>query len=99
MFDCPVCRKTVTLDEHGLGGLPKNRLLQKMVDSYKGRRRKKTVDERCLGYCEEHSRRELGAFCSTCHEIVCIDCVVGRHKNHIIESVDEVYSKKRVIII
>ena len=27
-FDCPVCRKDVTLDQNGLDGLPSNRLLR-----------------------------------------------------------------------
>ena len=27
-FDCPVCRKEVTLEEDGLDGLPSNRLLR-----------------------------------------------------------------------
>ncbi|KAL4231926.1 hypothetical protein ACF0H5_009502 [Mactra antiquata] len=98
VFDCPVCRKQIGLhlDEEGLDGLPKNHLLRKMVGLHResmesqGRSKRDTV-------CDIHSK-ELGAFCESCSELLCIDCVVGEHKGHPVESFNDVYLKRKRIL-
>ncbi|XP_060581612.1 tripartite motif containing 13-like [Ruditapes philippinarum] len=98
MFDCPVCRKVVKLDENGIDTLPRNRLLKKMVDMFSTQtlssqqllRRSQNFTE----MCESHEK-ELGAFCSVCWEAVCIDCITGDHRGHAIESVDDMFHKQQ----
>lgn len=94
VFDCPVCRKQILLDEDGLDGLPKNRLLKKMVGLYLTSTDSKTT-ARKYTMCDMHDK-ELGAFCDLCSEPLCIDCVVGEHKGHPVESVDDIYRKRKV---
>jgi hypothetical protein len=101
MFDCPVCRKVVKLDENGIDTLPRNRLLKKMVDMFSTQtlssqqllRKSQNFTE----MCESHEK-ELGAFCSVCWEAVCIDCITGDHRGHAIESVDDMFQKQQVKI-
>ncbi|XP_053406977.1 E3 ubiquitin-protein ligase TRIM34-like [Mercenaria mercenaria] len=98
IFDCPVCRKEVKLDESGLDTLPRNRLLKKMVDLFRtqavSNKQLLRTSQNFTEICEDHEK-ELGAFCSVCWEVVCIDCVIGDHRGHPIESVDDVYNKQR----
>ena len=67
-----------------------------MAERYRTPRREDTKKNE-PNACSDHSK-ELGAFCGTCRELVCIDCIVGDHKGHLIDSVEDVYIKKMVCL-
>ena len=63
-----------------------------MTEKYKTPRPEKKDDPNICSYHE----KELGACCGVCRELVCIDCIVGDHRGHPIESVEDVYHKRKV---
>ena len=63
-----------------------------MTEKYKTPRSEKKDDPTVCNYHE----KELGAYCGVCMELVCIDCIVGDHRGHPIESVEDVYNKRKV---
>ncbi len=46
-------------------------------------------------YCFEHADRELGLYCETCNELICLKCVLkgGKHHDHNSDPLDEVFDK------
>ena len=67
-----------------------------MAERYRTPRKDEDTKKNDPNACSDHAK-ELGAFCGTCRELVCIDCIVGDHKGHPIESVEDVYYKRTVI--
>ena len=68
-------------------------ICRRMAEKYKTSRENQNKND--PNTCSVHEK-ELGAFCGICREPVCIDCIVGDHKGHPIESVEDVYFKRKV---
>ena len=73
-INCPVCRRTIFMDENGASGLPKNRALQAIVDKYG---ESKNIDVYCQ-LCEGKSCK-ASVMCEQCEVFYCDHC---REKCH-----------------
>ncbi|XP_060780785.1 E3 ubiquitin-protein ligase TRIM9 isoform X8 [Neoarius graeffei] len=71
---CPQCHRSLTLDERGLRGFPKNRVLEAVVDRYQ---QSKAAALRCQ-LCEK-SPREATAMCEQCDVFYCDPCRLRCH--------------------
>uniref|UniRef100_A0AAY3ZWN6 E3 ubiquitin-protein ligase TRIM9 n=1 Tax=Denticeps clupeoides TaxID=299321 RepID=A0AAY3ZWN6_9TELE len=71
---CPQCHRSLTLDERGLRGFPRNRVLEGVVDRYQ---QSKAAALRCQ-LCEK-SPREATAMCETCDVFYCDPCRLRCH--------------------
>ncbi len=45
--------------------------------------------------CSVHSKESLDYYCNTCNDLLCIRCVVGKHKEHAYEEMDSVREKEQ----
>ena len=45
--------------------------------------------------CEKHSVKKLKMYCNTCLELVCSNCVIGLHKDHNLELVEEGFPRHK----
>ncbi|XP_064387737.1 E3 ubiquitin-protein ligase TRIM71-like [Halichondria panicea] len=45
--------------------------------------------------CSVHSKESLDYYCNTCNDLLCIRCVVGKHKEHAYEEMDSVREKEK----
>lgn len=71
---CPQCHRSLTLDERGLRGFPKNRVLEAVVERYQ---HSKAAALRCQ-LCEK-SPREATVLCEQCDVFYCDACRVRCH--------------------
>lgn len=71
---CPQCHRSLTLDERGLRGFAKNRVLEAVVDRYQ---QSKEAALRCQ-LCEK-SPREATAMCEQCDVFYCDPCRLRCH--------------------
>ncbi|XP_064387342.1 E3 ubiquitin-protein ligase TRIM71-like [Halichondria panicea] len=44
--------------------------------------------------CSVHSKESLDYYCNTCNDLLCIRCVVGKHKEHAYEEMDSAREKE-----
>ena len=44
-------------------------------------------------YCSKHPKTALTLFCSTCSELICMDCTVRLHKDHNYNLVDDLFAQ------
>ncbi|XP_061825062.1 E3 ubiquitin-protein ligase TRIM9 isoform X3 [Nerophis lumbriciformis] len=71
---CPQCHRSLILDERGLRGFPKNRVLEGVVDRYQ---QSKAAALKCQ-LCER-SPREATAMCEQCDVFYCEPCRLRCH--------------------
>ncbi|XP_042193883.1 E3 ubiquitin-protein ligase TRIM9 isoform X11 [Callorhinchus milii] len=71
---CPQCHRSLILDERGLRGFPKNRILEAILDRYQQGR---AVAPRCQ-LCEA-APREATAMCEQCDVCYCDGCRLRCH--------------------
>nr|XP_057912998.1 E3 ubiquitin-protein ligase TRIM9 isoform X3 [Doryrhamphus excisus] len=71
---CPQCHRSLILDERGLRGFPKNRVLEGVVDRYQ---QSKAAALKCQ-LCEK-SPREATAMCEQCDVFYCEPCRLRCH--------------------
>ena len=45
--------------------------------------------------CEKHLAKKLKMYCNTCSELVCSNCVIGLHKDHIFELIEEAFPRHK----
>ena len=50
-------------------------------------------------YCSKHPGKELDLFCETDQELICRDCIVKTHRDHLYDLVSEAFPKHRDAII
>ena len=46
-----------------------------------------------VSYCPRHTKTALKLFCSTCSELICMDCTVRLHKDHNYDLVDDLFAQ------
>ncbi|RWS17555.1 Tripartite motif-containing protein 9-like protein [Dinothrombium tinctorium] len=71
---CPVCNKIIYLDENGAQSLPKNKVLQNIVDKYEESRNFATHCQLC-----EHNPKEAVFMCEQCEIFYCDACRENCH--------------------
>ncbi|XP_073206271.1 E3 ubiquitin-protein ligase TRIM9 isoform X9 [Lepidochelys kempii] len=71
---CPQCHRSLILDERGLRGFPKNRVLEGVIDRYQ---QSKAAALRCQ-LCEK-APREATAMCEQCDVFYCEPCRLRCH--------------------
>ncbi|KAG9275478.1 E3 ubiquitin-protein ligase TRIM9 isoform X1 [Astyanax mexicanus] len=71
---CPQCHRSLTLDDRGLRGFPKNRVLEAVVERYQ---QSKAAALRCQ-LCEK-TPREATVLCEQCDVFYCDACRVRCH--------------------
>ena len=75
-FPCPSCRKAVPVPRQGVSAFQTNFY----IDSEQlERARRKRV-------CKMHPDNELVAFCKSCDLAICVECMLGEHKPHDIQT-------------
>ena len=52
-----------------------------------------------VSFCKEHPETSLKIFCTTCSELICIDCTKELHKDHDSKSVDDLFEQYKEEII
>ncbi|XP_034732558.1 tripartite motif containing 101 [Etheostoma cragini] len=87
-FRCPSCRHEVVLDRHGVYGLPRNLLVENIIDVYKQevRNNSNATSPRPLPppsvqlTCSDHEGEKVNIYCLTCQRPTCSLCkVFGAH--------------------
>ena len=95
-FQCPTCRFDVMVDRHGVHGLPRNLLVENIIDMYASQLAKPKEPEKPayeppreptpppaqhVPICDEHENERLNIFCLTCQKPTCSMCkVFGKHQ-------------------
>ena len=46
-----------------------------------------------ISYCPRHTKTALKLFCTTCCELICMDCTVRLHKDHNYDLVDDLFAQ------
>ena len=71
---CTVCKKNIYLDENGVSTLPKNRVLESIVDKYGEQKSLDTYCQLCEG-----DPRVATAMCEQCEIFYCTECRESCH--------------------
>ncbi|XP_060792876.1 tripartite motif containing 101 isoform X1 [Neoarius graeffei] len=98
-FRCPSCRHEVVLDRHGVYGLPRNLLVENIIDVYKQASASCRPPPKLLAQinCEEHEGEKLNIYCITCQIPTCSLCkVFGAHKSCQVAPVSDVYQQQKI---
>uniref|UniRef100_A0A8D0B682 RING-type E3 ubiquitin transferase n=1 Tax=Salvator merianae TaxID=96440 RepID=A0A8D0B682_SALMN len=81
-FRCPSCRHEVILDRHGVYGLPRNLLVENIIDIYKQEYSSRPLKKGNHPMCKEHEDEKINIYCITCEVPTCSMCkVFGAHKD------------------
>ncbi|XP_036943209.1 tripartite motif-containing protein 54 isoform X1 [Acanthopagrus latus] len=100
-FRCPSCRHEVVLDRHGVFGLPRNLLVENIIDLYRQQESTRLVDmkpeqQRQL-MCEDHDEEKINIYCLSCQTPTCSMCkVFGKHKDCEVAPLSSVYARQKV---
>ena len=49
-------------------------------------------------YCSQHKGKELELYCETCEELICLNCTVKKHKDHLYDLVEDTFEKHKAEI-
>uniref|UniRef100_A0A671U8E0 Tripartite motif-containing protein 54 n=1 Tax=Sparus aurata TaxID=8175 RepID=A0A671U8E0_SPAAU len=102
-FRCPSCRHEVVLDRHGVFGLPRNLLVENIIDLYRQQDEvycKKLVDmkpeQQQQLMCEDHDEEKINIYCLSCQTPTCSMCkVFGKHKDCEVAPLSSVYVRQK----
>ncbi|KAM6344533.1 tripartite motif-containing protein 54-like [Alca torda] len=96
-FHCPLCRKIIYLRGRGIASLLRNSLVESILEKFKYDLEKIcTQEKRQLSQiCEEHGEN-INLMCLTDDEPICAICkLFGKHKDHNVAKVSDVYSARK----
>jgi len=78
---CPLCHRSVSVDERGLKGFPRNRLVESIVSRYQQSRAACTATAAAAAaaavkcqLCERHPVDDAAVFCEQCDVFYCAPC-------------------------
>ncbi|XP_072552893.1 tripartite motif containing 101 [Salminus brasiliensis] len=97
-FRCPSCRHDVVLDRHGVYGLPRNLLVENIIDVYRQESASSRPPPKPSAQitCEEHEGEKLNIYCITCQLPTCSLCkVFGAHSTCHVAPLPEVYQQQK----
>ena len=49
-------------------------------------------------YCSLHEGKELDLYCETCEELICLHCIIKKHKDHQYDLVGDIFERHKVEI-
>ena len=89
-FPCPSCRKAVPVPRQGVSAFQTNFY----IDS------KELEKTRRKRVCKTHPDNELVSFCTSCDLAICVECMLGEHKPHDIQTMAKaaVFSKNQLTV-
>uniref|UniRef100_A0A671UA45 Tripartite motif-containing protein 54 n=1 Tax=Sparus aurata TaxID=8175 RepID=A0A671UA45_SPAAU len=99
-FRCPSCRHEVVLDRHGVFGLPRNLLVENIIDLYRQQESTRLVDmkpeQQQQLMCEDHDEEKINIYCLSCQTPTCSMCkVFGKHKDCEVAPLSSVYVRQK----
>ena len=83
-LSCPTCRQCTELPEEGAGAFPVAFHLNNFKDMHSLMKK--------APKCSNHGK-SLELFCATCDVVICSHCLVRDHQHHIIELINDNYTK------
>uniref|UniRef100_A0ABM5FCN4 Tripartite motif-containing protein 54 n=1 Tax=Pogona vitticeps TaxID=103695 RepID=A0ABM5FCN4_9SAUR len=96
-FSCPMCRKIIHLRGRGIIGLPRNILVENILEKFKyelGNLQTKEQDQ-LSQICEEHGE-SMNLVCLTDDKPICAICkLFGDHEPHTVAKLSEVYAERK----
>ncbi|XP_056278411.1 E3 ubiquitin-protein ligase TRIM63-like isoform X2 [Pseudoliparis swirei] len=103
-FRCPSCRQEVVLDRHGVYGLPRNLLVENIIDVYK----QEVINNSKAASpvppplfpaqmtCSDHEGERVNIYCLTCQVPTCSLCkVFGAHQSCQVAPLTDIYQQKK----
>ncbi|XP_062826029.1 tripartite motif-containing protein 54-like [Anolis carolinensis] len=96
-FSCPMCRKIIYLRGRGIGGLPRNILVESILEKFKYEQENLHAKEqdRLSQICEEHGE-SMNLMCLTDDKPICAICkLFGDHEAHNVAKISEVYAERK----
>ncbi|XP_068452823.1 tripartite motif-containing protein 54-like [Clinocottus analis] len=102
-FRCPTCRQEVVLDRHGVYGLPRNLLVENIIDVYKQEvsNNSNAASPRppplpAQVTCSDHEGERVNIYCLTCQVPTCSLCkVFGAHRSCQVVPLTDIYQQKK----
>ncbi|XP_056130545.1 tripartite motif containing 101 [Lampris incognitus] len=102
-FRCPSCRQEVVLDRHGVYGLPRNLLVENIIDVYKQEVSNSTAPSplpppmsQGKVTCADHEDEKVNIYCLSCQIPTCSLCkVFGAHKNCQVSPLADIYQQQK----
>ncbi|XP_061591725.1 tripartite motif containing 101 [Cololabis saira] len=99
-FRCPSCRQEVVLDRHGVYGLPRNILVENIIDSYKQEisipSPLPTPPPPSQLTCSSHEDEKVNIYCLTCQVPTCSLCkVFGAHQSCQVAPLTDVHQQQK----
>ena len=89
ILTCPNCRQVTPVPANGTAGLQPAFQTNHLLDILKEHREAK---EGAL-YCAEHQERELELYCESCEQLMCVQCIITKHRGHNYDLVKDVLEK------
>ncbi|XP_077181709.1 tripartite motif-containing protein 54-like [Paroedura picta] len=96
-FNCPMCRKIVHLRGRGITGLPRNTLVECILEKFKYELENLHVKEQnhLSQICKEHGEM-MNLLCLTEDKPICAICkLFGDHESHSVAKISEVYAERK----
>ena len=89
-FPCPSCRKTVPVPSQGVSAFQTNFYIDS--EELEKTRRKRV--------CKTHPDNELVSFCTSCDLAICVECMLGEHKPHDVQTMAKaaVFSQNQLTV-
>nr|XP_046253253.1 tripartite motif containing 101 isoform X2 [Scatophagus argus]XP_046253254.1 tripartite motif containing 101 isoform X2 [Scatophagus argus]XP_046253255.1 tripartite motif containing 101 isoform X2 [Scatophagus argus] len=104
-FRCPSCRHEVVLDRHGVYGLPRNLLVENIIDVYKQEVSNNNSNPTsplppaapsAQATCSDHQGEKVNIYCLTCKVPTCSLCkVFGAHQSCQVAPLTDVYQQQK----
>uniref|UniRef100_A0A3Q3WGL7 Tripartite motif containing 101 n=1 Tax=Mola mola TaxID=94237 RepID=A0A3Q3WGL7_MOLML len=104
-FRCPSCRQGVVLDRHGVYGLPRNLLVENIVNIYKQEVSNNSATSPLPPppalpgqvTCSDHEDEKVNIYCVSCQVLTCSLCkVFGAHQSCQVAPMTDVYQQQKV---
>ena len=102
LFQCPLCKKNITIGPDGVDGLPNNLICVSILDRMKKLALTRSVEK---PPCKEHGTSS-DHVCLTCEEVLCSKCVLALlvlsvqhpHTGHNVVTVDEAFDRRKKVL-
>jgi tripartite motif-containing protein 9/67 len=78
---CPICKKPVFLDESGYKNLPKNNILEAIVEKYCNECKQLQNNTSKCQMCEQLESKEACVMCEQCEIFYCDTCKLNLSKS------------------
>ncbi|XP_026224867.1 uncharacterized protein LOC113168036 isoform X3 [Anabas testudineus] len=101
-FRCPSCRHEVVLDRHGVYALPRNLLVENIIDAFKQEVSNNIATSSPSPLlpvqltCSDHEGEKVNIYCLTCQVPTCSLCkVFGAHQSCQVAPLTDIYQQQK----